>query len=346
MSVKHNNSDVHARIYDDSEHRLWKQKLDVDALKVISRLKRHGYRAYVVGGAVRDLLLGIQPKDYDLATDATPPQIRRLFSNCRIIGRRFRLIHMYFKYNKIIEVATFRSNIDVNAYGRIEQDAVRRDFTLNALYYDPESRHLIDYVGGYDDIRDKKLIPIIPLDTIFNEDPVRTIRAVKYSVITQATISRSLSRAIKRDCHLLESVSNSRLTEEFSKIILSGRIQLITQSLHKYGMLQYLQPRLAMLLREKQQDPHRITTILQKVDEYAATHESDYNGVLTRYLSLFSLDLHGTDRRERLAMAKKSITPVVPPNAVVAEAVETLYDESHQASRPRRQRRRRAPARR
>lgn len=319
--MSHN--EVNVRIYDETEHRIWKKKIDTDVLKIIGRLTRYGYKAYIVGGAVRDLLLNTPPKDYDLVTDATPSQIRKRFSNCRVIGRRFRLIHMYFANEKIIEVATFRSTHDVNVYGRIEQDALRRDFTINALYYDPQNRYLIDYVDGYSDLQAEKLVPVIPLETIFREDPVRMIRAVKYSIGTKAIIIRPLAHAIKRDCHLLAEISHSRLTEEFNKILFSGKAETTFGMLQKYGLLHYLQPTVSRLLKKKEQARY-ITAALQHTDQQAGRGQELYQQLVT-YFGLFPFQFRNTTKMDRLMMAKKAITPVTPPNNAVSEAIETLY---------------------
>ena len=164
-----------ALVYTQAEHRIDKAGIDPDALRIVQRLRENGQEAYIVGGAVRDLLLGRRPKDFDIVTDAQPQRIKRIFRNARIIGRRFRLVHVYAG-PKLFEVCTFRSiaNGTVgNEYGTMDEDALRRDFTLNALYYDPIDALLIDYVGGFKDIEAKRVKPVIPLATIFKEDPVR-----------------------------------------------------------------------------------------------------------------------------------------------------------------------------
>ena len=324
-----NKSDeVNVRIYDRSEHGIGDAPIDVDVLKIIGRLQRKGHAAYIVGGAIRDLLLGIVPKDYDIATDAIPAHIRKLFSNCRIIGKRFRLIHVYFANNKIIEVATFRSNHDVNAYGRIEQDAQRRDFTLNALYYDTADKYLIDYVGGYRDIRDGKVVPVIPTDAIFKEDPVRMVRAVKYSVGTGLTIVRPLARAMRRDAHLLNATSHSRLTEEFIKIISSGNAAGVFTMLYDYRLLPYMQPQLDTRFQDKRSRAY-IAAMLSKLDA-AATKTKGLYKQMSAYLALFSFDLKETTPGQRLMMAKSMIAPITPPNSVVSEAMEYLYDQHYE----------------
>jgi len=180
-----------------SEHGVSRSDISENALKVLYRLKNAGYQAYLVGGGVRDILLGLKPKDFDIATDAHPEQVRELFRNCRLIGRRFRLAHVHFG-REIIEVSTFRAShndavdgegheedgriIRDNVYGTLDEDVWRRDFTVNALYYNIEDYSIVDYVGGLEDIQNKQLRLIgIPEDR-YREDPVRMLRAVRFAI--------------------------------------------------------------------------------------------------------------------------------------------------------------------
>ena len=154
-----------AAIYTKKEHKISLDKIDADCLRVVFHLKECGFNTYIVGGAVRDLLTGKTPKDFDIVTNATPSKIKKLFRNSRIIGKRFRLVHVFFG-EKIFEVSTFRSTVDGsvgNSFGSIEEDVQRRDFTLNALYYDPSKEQIIDYVGGGQDIKNHILRPVITL---------------------------------------------------------------------------------------------------------------------------------------------------------------------------------------
>lgn len=233
-----------AIIYTKEEHKIPLQKIDPDAIGVIRRLKDSGFSAYIVGGAVRDLILGNTPKDFDITTDATPSKIKRIFRNSRIIGRRFRLVHVFFG-PKIFEVSTFRSTAEGsigNDFGSMDEDVMRRDFTLNALYYDPLQEQVIDYVGGVRDIRKGELKPVIPLDRIFVEDPVRMLRAVKYSATTGCKMSWSLRHKIRKSASLLSPVSPSRLTEEMLKIINSGHAYDIVSEALDTDLYMALQP--------------------------------------------------------------------------------------------------------
>lgn len=234
-----------AVVYTKNEHNIPLDKIDSDALKIVSRLKDTGFTTYIVGGAVRDLIVGKkEPKDIDIVTEATPSKIKRLFRNSRIIGRRFRLVHVFFG-TKIFEVSTFRSTVEGsigNNFGTIDEDVMRRDFTLNALYYDPIQEQVIDYVGGFRDIKKGILRPVIPMDKIFVEDPVRMLRAVKYSATTGCTMSWALHRKIRKSSHLLSPVSPSRLTEELLKIINSGHSYEIISEALSTDLFMYLQP--------------------------------------------------------------------------------------------------------
>lgn len=233
-----------ALVYTKTEHSIKPEKIDAEAVKIIQRLNSHGYEAYIVGGAVRDLLIDKEPKDFDIATSADPSKIRRIFKNSRIIGRRFRLVHIFFG-EKIYEVSTFRSTEDGtigNKFGTIEEDVHRRDFTLNALYYDPIHELVIDYVGGVKDIRAKKIRPIISLPVIFSEDPVRILRAIKYAAITNSKIPFFVQLQIRKNADLLEFVSPSRMTEEINKVIFSGHSAEIVSCFLNYKIYVYMQP--------------------------------------------------------------------------------------------------------
>lgn len=235
-----------ANIYTQTEHKIQTQKIDRDALWVIKKLQSSGAEAYLVGGAVRDLMLGNVPKDFDIATSASPRQVQRLFYNARIIGRRFKLVHLVFK-DKVLEVSTFRSGEEAedgsnNVFGSIDQDAKRRDFSINSFYYDPSNGQLLDFNNAMEDIKKKRISSVIPLDESFNEDPVRMIRAIKYAIITGFSLRFQVRVALKKYAPELSRISSSRLTEELSKILASGYSQKIFEELKRYRVLPFMMP--------------------------------------------------------------------------------------------------------
>ena len=244
-----------AVVYTHDEHGIKFADVDSEAVSIVKRLKDSGHESYIVGGAVRDLILGKKPKDFDIVSEASPARIKKIFRNSRIIGRRFRLVHVYFG-PRIFEVSTFRSLKDgptSNTFGTIKDDVLRRDFTMNALFYDPQQQIVVDYIGGMKDIRAKLVKPIIPLSMIFKDDPVRMIRAVKYGAVTGFSLPVFLKWKIKKQSPLLASISPSRLTEEILKIIHTPHAARIVEALDSMGLYAYLQPRAAKLMKES---PH------------------------------------------------------------------------------------------
>ncbi|MDR2663627.1 MAG: polynucleotide adenylyltransferase PcnB [Treponema sp.] len=258
-----------AAVYTRGEHRINSADVDSDAVFITGRLRANGYESYIVGGAVRDLILGRKPKDFDIVTSATPARIKRIFHNSRIIGRRFRLVHVFFG-PKIFEVSTFRSLKDghtSNTYGTIEEDVLRRDFSFNALFYDPGKQVVVDYVNGMEDIKKKRLRPIIPPELIFRDDPVRMIRAVKYAAATGFAIPWLLKRRIRTEASLLAEISASRLTEELSKIIHSPYAAKIVENLEKAGLYRYLQHEASALLKSNPGFRSRYLESLEHAEE-------------------------------------------------------------------------------
>ena len=257
-----------ALVYTQEEHHINLNSLDKDALFIIEKLKRNGYDAFIVGGAVRDLLVGHTPKDFDIVTDATPTRIKKLFKNSRIIGKRFRLVHVIFA-QKIFEVCTFRSIAQGtigNVFGTMDEDALRRDFTFNALYYDTEKRQVIDYVGGVADIRKMVVRPVIPLERIFSEDPVRMIRAVKYAACMGFRLPRKVKKRIAQQAKLLQGISPSRLTEEMLKIVNSSHSFVIISLALEASIFAYLQPAASKLMDEDKSFHRSYLANLQAMD--------------------------------------------------------------------------------
>ena len=261
-----------AVIYTKSEHSIPVSQIDSDAVYVITRLRDAGFASYVVGGAVRDLIDGKKPKDFDIVTDATPSRIKKIFRNSRIIGKRFRLVHVFFG-EKIFEVSTFRSTVDGsvgNAFGTMDEDVMRRDFTLNALYYDPIKEQVIDYVGGVKDIKKGIVRPVIPMDKIFVDDPVRMLRAVKYGATTGCRLPHSLKKKIRLSAQLLSPVSPARLTEELLKIINSGHSHDIVTSALDTDLYAYLQPAATDMMQESRKFAKAYMESLRQLDDYVA----------------------------------------------------------------------------
>jgi len=241
-----------AVIYTHDEHGINFADVDGEAVSITRRLKNAGFDTYIVGGAVRDLILGKKPKDFDIASAASPTKIKKIFRNSRIIGRRFRLVHVYIG-QRTFEVSTFRSLKDGhtgNTFGTIDEDVFRRDFTMNALFYDPEQQLVIDYVDGMKDIKKRQVKPVIPLSEIFTDDPVRMIRAVKYAALAGFSIPLGVKLKIAKQSGLLASISPSRLTEEMLKIIQSDNAAAIVSLLEKTGLYCYLQPEASSLMRK------------------------------------------------------------------------------------------------
>lgn len=225
-----------------------------NALKVLNRLHDAGYQAFLVGGAVRDLLVGQEPKDFDVATDARPDDVRELFRNCRLIGRRFRLAHVHFG-REIIEVATFRDDntdgvetdaggriLRDNIYGEIEQDVWRRDFTANALYYNIADFSIWDYTGGLNDIGDGVLRLIGDAEARYREDPVRMLRAIRFSAKLSFEIHPDTEKPLAELAPIIAQVPPARLFDEILKLFLTGYAQRCFDSLDRHQLLQYLFP--------------------------------------------------------------------------------------------------------
>jgi poly(A) polymerase len=248
------------------KHGISRSQLSALTLKVLYRLKDAGFEAYLVGGGVRDLLLGRVPKDFDVATNAHPHEIRHLFRNSRIIGRRFQLVHVFFK-NETIEVSTFRTNtpaenVEVvdskhtmirhdNTFGTLEEDAWRRDFTVNALYYNIADFSVVDYTDGLNDLRAKKIRVIGDPVQRFHEDPVRMLRAIRFSAKLRFGIETQAEHALRSLHHLLAHVPGSRLFDECNKLFFGGYAEPVFAALQKYDYFENLFPGVCAVLKHK-----------------------------------------------------------------------------------------------
>jgi len=336
-----------AVVYTQDEHKINPADVDSDAVYITGRLRANGYESYIVGGAVRDLILGKKPKDFDIVTNAAPARIKRIFRNSRIIGKRFRLVHVFFG-PRIFEVSTFRSQNNGhtgNTYGTIEEDVMRRDFTFNALFYDPGRQIVVDYVDGMNDIQKRRLQPIIPAEIIFKDDPVRMIRAVKYAAAGGFSVPRNLERRIKKEAYLLGGISPSRLTEEMSKIIRSPAAALIAENLEKAGLYDYLQKEAAVLMRNNSAFRCAYLKSLSEICVPDSRQNAKPNtqpgsqaknqplaALIRDYLDLITpwQDLKKGNReecREYFINARRFILPMNPPRVELEKAVRLVFAE-------------------
>ena len=260
------------------KHGIGRERLSPGALKVCSVLREAGFSAYVVGGAVRDLLLGIVPVDYDIATDARPEQVKPLFRRALIIGRRFRLVHVMMG-PETLEVSTFRSAdgdtsekdehgrvLRDNVYGTQEGDALRRDFTVNALYYDPATEEVTDFHGGLADLKKRVLRVIGDPATRYREDPVRMLRAVRLAAKLGLTLDAETRKPIKELAPLMERVPPARLFDEMLKLLLSGHASACLRQLREVGLHKGLLPLLDVIL-EQPLGERFVTLALAQTDE-------------------------------------------------------------------------------
>jgi poly(A) polymerase len=277
----HNSEPIQAiphepRTYARSQHPISRKQISDGALKVLYRLNKAGFRACLVGGGVRDLLLGYEPKDFDVATDARPEQVRELFRNCRLIGRRFRLAHVRFG-REIVEVATFRAPHEEhhedalmsqhgrilrdNVYGDIEDDVWRRDFSINALYYDINDFSLIDYVGGFEDVQARRLRLIGDPERRYREDPVRMLRAIRFASKLGLSIDPIASAPFSELGHLLDEIAPSRLFDETLKLFHGGAAQQSYEMLRRYGLFCRLFPSMNKVLDDTDSSfPHLLAS--------------------------------------------------------------------------------------
>ena len=328
-----------AKIYNQKEHPIKNSMIDKDALWAIRKLQANGAEAYVVGGAIRDLLLGKLPKDVDIATSASPRQVQKLFWNSRIIGKRFRIVHIFFN-EKIIEVTTFRSDEENfeegnnNIFGTIEQDAKRRDFSINSLYYNPANGQLLDFNDAYPDFKRRVIRSLIPLSYTFSEDPVRMIRALKYEATTGFRLKWNIRRAIKKNASNITECSTSRLTEEIVKILASGYSAPIFRNLSDYKLLSYLLPAYSVYFKY----PVVIESlealdclVKEKVSREEAKPE---RAVLFYYLikPALIIDSDSTLSSEELLkdafrQAKVLIAPITPANFELEKAVALVLND-------------------
>jgi poly(A) polymerase len=264
------------KIYERDKHGIARSSISHGALKVCEILRSHHHAAYIVGGAVRDLLLGVVPKDFDVATDAHPEEVHRLFRRSHLIGRRFKLVHVLFG-QETVEVSTFRAGeggeadahgrlLSDNVYGTRVQDAARRDFTINALFYDPHTETVLDYHGGVEDLRAKRVRIIGDPVERYREDPVRMLRAVRFAAKLGFSIDPATRAPIGKLAPLLENVPSSRLFEEMLKLLLSGHALECVKRLRADGLHHGLLPLLDVIL-EQPLGERFVTLALEQTDK-------------------------------------------------------------------------------
>jgi poly(A) polymerase len=310
-------------------------RIDPDAIKVVRRLARHDHIAYLVGGSVRDLLVERKPKDFDVATSARPEEVRRLFRNCRVIGRRFRLAHILFAGGKVIETATFRrdpgqseaaesepsedgaeinngavrlrparkEDADLlirqdNVFGEPHEDAIRRDFTINGLFYDVDQDAVIDYVGGVPDIRRRVIRTIGDPDVRLREDPIRILRAIKFSARLDFGIEPELYDAMVRHRIDLERSARPRVLEEILRLLRGGAAHRSVYLLWDTGVLSVLLPELASFLDDEADDDDLLWRRLDAIDERQRRGHLPSDAVLVAALLMGPLEEWMEDARD------------------------------------------------
>ena len=269
-SDKHHTTSATPALITRAEHNISRKQFSPNAIKVLYRLKDGGYDAYLVGGCIRDILMGIQPKDFDVVTNATPEEIKKLFRNCRLIGRRFRLAHIVFG-REIIEVATMRGHHEAderknaisqssehgqllrdNVYGTIEEDAQRRDFSINALYYSINDFSIHDFARGVEAIKERKIELIGDPETRYREDPVRMLRAVRFATKLGMEIAPGTNQPIYTLADLLSNIPPARLFEETLKLFLNGKAVENYLMLREFGLFKQLFPTLDAVLEQSE----------------------------------------------------------------------------------------------
>ena len=300
------------------------ERIDPDAAKVMRRLVKGGYEAYLVGGGVRDLLVDITPKDFDVATSARPDDVRRLFRNSRIIGRRFRLVHVLFGGGKVIETATFRrapqqednDSDDLlirtdNVFGEAHQDAARRDFTINALFYDLEHRVVLDWVGGMPDIGRRTVHTIGDPSVRFREDPVRILRAIKFSARLDFGISPDVYDAMVECRTALARAAKPRLFDELVKLLRSGAAHRAFWLMWEIGLLDVLLPELSTYLADQPDDVDTFWRLLDAVDAATRDRGPLDDVVLVTVLLAEPLKEACTGARDRVDAAYRFLEAIV-----------------------------------
>ena len=337
-------------------HSISRKDIAPNALKVLYRLTSAGYHAYIVGGGIRDLLLKKEPKDFDIATDAAPEEVKNLFRNGHIIGRRFKIVHVRFG-REIIEVTTFRANharsneisdnltrhqikgldsahsesgmiLRDNVYGNIDQDAMRRDFTVNALYYTTDGFRVLDFCSGVDDLKAKKIRIIGNPIERYKEDPVRMLRAIRFAAKLDFTIEENTQKPIDELSYLLDSISSARLFDETLKLMTGGYAEKTFEMLRKFQLGTYLfAPTLEALSESDDSSTNLVVLALKNTDDRLAKGKSVTPAFLFASLLWPVLKLH---------LAKSKNLGLPPQKAFQQAAQSTLSEQLHYTAIPKR----------
>lgn len=326
-----------------TRHDVTFEHIDMDVQKVVRRLTRHGHEAYLVGGCVRDLLLGRQPKDFDVATSARPEEVRDLFRNSRIIGRRFRLVHVLFQGGKVIEVATFRRNPkddkddaedpsellirSDNVFGVASEDAMRRDFTMNALFYDLEARQILDWCGGMEDVERRVVHTIGDPETRFREDPIRILRALKFAGRLGFAITPDVYDAIVFCREALALAARPRVSEEIMRLLRGGQARRTIYLAWETGVLDVLLPELSSLLYDEEAEDGPSTRqwrLLDFIDRRTAENGPLDDSVLWTLLLLEPMKEACDGSRDRGAAVADFLEPLVERLALSRRYVDNI----------------------
>jgi poly(A) polymerase len=319
-----------------AQHGIGREAISQASRKVCEVLHSHGHEAYVVGGAVRDLLLGLRPKDFDVATNAYPEEVHKVFRRSRLIGKRFKLVHVMFG-EETVEVSTFRARTATetdehgrvlrdNIYGTREDDAIRRDFTINALYYDPASETLLDYHNGLRDLQRKSVRIIGDARARYREDPLRMLRAVRFAAKAGFSIDERTRKPIRELAHLLGNVPPSRVYEEMQKLLLSGHAATGLRQLRSEGLHHGLLPLLDVIF-EQPMGERFVGLALEQTDSRVRSGKSVSPAFLFAALLW----------HEVLAAWKKSEQRGLKPIPALFEAMDTVLDiQSDKLAIPRR----------
>lgn len=301
-------------------------RIDAAAAKVVRRLTKSGFEAYLVGGCVRDLLIGRQPKDFDVATSARPDDVRRLFRNSRIIGRRFRLVHVLYAGGRVVETATFRRNPQSregkpgedllirndNAFGEAHEDARRRDFTINGLFYDIERKQVIDWVGGMPDIERRRVNTIGEPVVRFLEDPVRILRAIKFSARLDLGITPEVYDAMVQCRGALSMAARPRLFEEVLRLIRGGAAHRSIWLAWEMGVLDVLLPELSAYLSDLEAGSERVWRLLTALDRVTSANNGTFDDiVLWTVLLYWPMQEVCLGSRDRVDAAFDFLEPIV-----------------------------------